>query len=363
MLCPLVAIMLMAGAQAPADWTRAQDLARSGRNVEAIQLFNQILESNPADVDARIGLAIVLTRTGEWRKALAILKETELVAGQNADLFAALARAYRRAGDERESLEYYKRAMAAAPAAADVRMGYEGVARTYGHWIALDGFGQSGASGDVGSGAVTLDLRVAPRLHLDATARKQNGPGYSDVVGGGGVVWRPTNSTTSALRVVGATRTTALPKLDIAADIVHYTGVAELGAAVRHLNFPDSELIAVSPTLAWNPDRWRVDARYTYSRSAFDATGESVGDHSVLLRGTWQQWRRIALQAAYAYGIESFETLTADRLGALGTTTLAPGVRIDLKSLTRLNAVWEHQWRSDHTTADRFTLSVIQVIP
>jgi hypothetical protein len=114
---------------------------------------------------------------------------------------------------------------------------------------------------------------------------------------------------------------------------------------------------------AWDRDRWRVDTRYTYSRSAFVATGESRGDHSVLLRGTRQQWRRVALQGAYAYGIESFEDLTADRVGALGTTTLGSGIRLDLKSLTRISTIWEHQWRSNQTTIDRFTVSVIQAIP
>ena len=364
MLGPLVAITLMAGSQAAAtDWTRAQDLARAGRNVEAIQVFNQILEGNPADVDARIGLASVLTRTGEWRKALAMLQETEPVAGQNADLFAALARAYRRAGDDRLALEYFRRAKALSPNDVDVVLGFEGVARTYGHWIAADGFGQTGASGSVGSGSVLFNVRVAPRLHLDAGARKQDGPGYSDAVAGGGLFWRAGKSTTAALRVVGGSDTTALAQLDIEAQLLQYAGEAELGVGVRRLNFAGSELLAVSPVLAWNADRWRMDARYTYSQSTFDATGESSGDHSVLLRGTRQQWRRIALQAAYAYGIESFETLTADRLAALGTTTLAPGIRIDLKSLTRISTVWEHQWRSDDTATDKFTVTLIQVIP
>ena len=175
--------------------------------------------------------------------------------------------------------------------------------------------------------------------------------------------WRATNSTTAALHVLGGPGNTALPRLDIVGDVVHYAGVFEIGAGVRRLNFADSDLTAVSPVLAWDRDRWRVDTRYTYSLSTFKATGDSTGDHSVLLRGTRQQWRRVALLAAYAYGIESFEDLTADRIGALGTTTLGPGVRIDLKSLTRLVANWEHQWRSNDTTVDRFTVSVIQAFP
>src|SRR3954470_17190040 len=132
------AIMLMAGLQTPTTVrTRAEDLARAGRNVEAIELFARIVDTNPADVEAKlwvarlelrlgrtaeaeagfrsvlrehpadvdavIGLAIVLTRTGTWPEAMAILQEIEPAAGQNADLFAALARTYRRAGDDRRA--------------------------------------------------------------------------------------------------------------------------------------------------------------------------------------------------------------------------------------------------------------------
>jgi hypothetical protein len=82
-----------------------------------------------------------------------------------------------------------------------------------------------------------------------------------------------------------------------------------------------------------------------------------------MLRETWQGWRRAAVQATYAYGIESFEDLTADRINSLGATTLTGGLRIDVPSLTRITAAWEHQWRSNDTRIDRFTVSIVQAIP
>jgi Flp pilus assembly protein TadD len=393
------AIMMMAALQAsPADRAHAEALARAGRAADAIALFERIVEANPddveaklwvarlalrlgraadaeagfrsvlqnhpADVDARIGLGVVLTRTGSWRDALAILAATEKDAGQNADLFSALARAYRRGGDDRQALEYFQRARALAPDDPDVATGFEGVARTYGHWIAFDGFGQTGApGGDVGSATLTADVRAAPRLHVDVSARTQHGPGYSDAVAGGGLLWRAGQPTTAALHAIGGRGNTALPALNLSADVVHYAGIFEIGAGVRRLTFAASDLTAISPVFAWDRARWRVDARYTYSLSAFDATGESSGDHSVLFRGTWQHFRRIALQGTYAYGIESFEDLTADRLRALGTTTLAAGMRIDVPSLTRITTTWEHQRRSNQTTIDRFSVSVVQSVP
>jgi tetratricopeptide (TPR) repeat protein len=399
MLLPSTAAIMVLALQAlPADRTRAEDLARAGRTEEAIALFERladvnpadieaklwvarlalrlgrsadaeagfrsVLRDHPADVDARIGLGIVLTRTGSWQDAVTILTATERDAGENADLFAALARAYRRGGDDRRALEYFRRARALAPDDPDVALGFEGVARTYGHWIAAEGFGQTGAPGaGVGSGMLGVNLRAAPRLHLGVRARLQQGSDYSDAVAGGGLLWRARRTTNAALQVVAGRGNTALPTLDISAGTTHYAGRFEIGASVRRLTFAASDLAAVSPVLAWDREPWRLDARYTYSRSAFDATRESSGDHSGLLRGTWQRWRRTALQGACAYGIESFEDLTADRLRALGTTTLAAGVRIDLPSLTRVTTTWEHRWRSNKTTIDRLTVSVVHFIP
>ena len=258
-----------------------------------------------------------------------------------------------------------RRARTLSPGDPDVASGFEAVARTYGHWVAFDGFGQGGAPGaSAWSGTLTADARVAPRLHLQAAGRTRDSSDYSDAVAGAGFMWRAGRATTAAVRVLGGPDNVALPGSDISGDVVHYAGAFEIGGGLRRLSFTGADVVALSPVLAWTPsDRWRIDGRYTYSRSSFDGAPQPGGDHSVLLRQTWQRWRRAAVQAAYAYGIESFEDLTADRLGSLGTTTLAGGVRIDVPSLTRITTTWEHQWRSNDTRIDRVTVSVVQSIP
>jgi hypothetical protein len=392
-------LLLTAALQAPVpDRARAEGLAREGRIVEAMDLFTQIVNLNSADVearlwlarlalrlgrvdeaeggfrsvlrehpeqvDARIGLGMVLTRTGDWQGALEVLTPAEPIAGENADLFSALARAYRRGGDDRPALEYFRRARTLAPDDPDVALGYEAVARSYGHWIAVAGFRQTGGAGDVGSGSITVDVRVMPRLHLEATGRAQQGPGYADAAGGAGGVWHAGRATTVSFRAIGGSDNVALATSDVAGAVVHYAASGEIGASIRRLTFSGADVAAVSPAIAWMPnDLWRLDTRYTYSRSVSDTSGSSKGDHSVMLRQTWQGWRRAAVQATYAHGIESFEDLTADRINSLGATTLGAGLRIDVPSLTRVMATWEHQWRSNHIRIDRFTVSIVQAIP
>src|SRR5688572_22925152 len=125
MLIPLALALSMTGQSPGTDWSRAEQLARSGDTVEALAIFERIVAGNPADtearlwiarlqlrigrseeaeagfravllehpshVDARIGIGMALTRRDAWREALEILHDAERDAGNNADLFAALA--------------------------------------------------------------------------------------------------------------------------------------------------------------------------------------------------------------------------------------------------------------------------------
>jgi hypothetical protein len=354
-------------ADQPAPAASAVDgfrLLRLGRTAEAEAEFRMVLRDHPRDVDARIGLGVALTRRGAWRAALELLRATEADAGNNADLFAALARAYRRAGDDRRALEYFVRAKALAPGDPDIVAGYEAVAAVYGHSIAFEGFGNGGEPGvATGSGTITADVRIAPRVHLQAIGRTQ-ARGGSDGSAGGGVFWRADRATTLGARAVGWHGNVSLPNSDVSGEVIRYAGTIELGAGLRRLSYAGTRVAAVSVFPAWDGgDRWRLDGRYIYSLSQFDSSGESSGDNSWMVRGTWRQWRRVALTLTYARGIESFEQLTADQLGFLNMTTWAGGTRVMLPSLTALSSGWEHERRSNSTTIDRFTVAVVQALP
>src|SRR4029078_10138907 len=126
-----------------------------------------VLHDHPADIDARIGLGMVITRNGAWRGAWAILTDAERDSAQNADLFGALARAYRRTGDDRRALEYFRRARALSPGDPDIAARYEAGVLAHRRSLAGAGFQKWGpADVDTSSGSFTTSLRVAPRLHL-----------------------------------------------------------------------------------------------------------------------------------------------------------------------------------------------------
>ena len=391
-----VLVLSMAVQTPTTDRSLAEQLARSGRTVEALALFEQIvaqdptdaearlwiarlqlrtgrvaeaeagfrsvLLEHPTDTDARIGLGAALTRRGAWQEALVVLREAEPHAAENPDLFGALARAYRRAGDDRRALDYYRRGRTLAPADPDLVDGFEATAQAYGHSIAVEGFGEAGAS-EGRSASLTVALRVRPQLKIEGNASTQRRGGSSDALGGGGALLRVNRSTNLGVRAAGGRGNTSLPRSDLTAVIVKYAGVFEVGASMHRLSYADAGVLAASPLAAWDTGHWRLDARYSYSRSSFDLTGDTSRDHSAFLRGTWRAWRRVDVNVAYAYGIESFEDLTVDRLQALGAGTIAAGLRVRVPSLTFVAGTWEHQKRSNDSTVNRFTLSIVQSFP
>jgi YaiO family outer membrane protein len=395
----IAVLLLLALQSAPADRVRAVELARAGRNEEAVQLFERIvaqspadtesrlwiarldlrlgriesaeaqvrsvLADHPADVDARIVLGTVLTRKGDWRGALDVLVPTEPDAGENGDFFAALARAHRRAGDDRNAYQSFRKAVALSPDDPELRAGYENAASAYGHAIAVEGFGQQVTPGsNSATGSLAVSIRATPSLHVLGLVRTRHGDGVSDALGGGGLQWHVARPTLLTLHGSGGSGNESLPRIDFGGDVVQYAGVFELGGGIRELSYDGVGVTALSATAAWDEgERWRFDTRYTYSRSRFDATDDATGDHSVVVRPTFRATRRVWFNGAYAYGIESFEDLTADRLGQLGSTTAAGGIRIGLRSLTVITTTWEHQWRSNDSTLDRLTVTLVQYFP
>src|SRR5687767_5444582 len=99
-MLPLVlAILLTAGAQAPAvDRSRAEDLARSGRTAEAIELFERIVKSNPADIEAQLWLARLFLRAGRTAEAEAAFRSVAVANPADVDARIGLAMAMTRRG-------------------------------------------------------------------------------------------------------------------------------------------------------------------------------------------------------------------------------------------------------------------------
>jgi len=250
--------------------------------------------------------------------------------------------------------------VALSPDDPDLASGYEATARAYGSSITAEGFAEGGVS-DARSMSLIGTLRVRPWVEIEGRARVQKRNGDSETLAGGGVILKLDRATNMVLRGAGGSGNISLPNSDLMMEVRHYRGEFEIGAVVHHLSFADADVTAFSPLLARDAGgRWRLAARYTYSRSTYHATTEFSGDHSALLRGTLRAWPRVDMTVTYAYGIESFEDLTADRIGNLKAHTIAATLQFRLPSLTTVATTWERQLRPNDTRLDRLTVVIAQ---
>src|SRR3982750_2571168 len=99
------AIVLLAGLQTPAtERTRAEALGRAGRNLEAIELFTHIVETNPADVEARVWVARLQLRLGRLAEAASGFRSVLLEHPADVDAAIGLATVLMRTGASPEAL-------------------------------------------------------------------------------------------------------------------------------------------------------------------------------------------------------------------------------------------------------------------
>ena len=138
----------------------------------------------------------------------------------------------------------------------------------------------------------------------------------------------------------------AVPNADASGEVRHYAGIVEIGANVRALRFAGVDVARCHRCWRSTPAAAGGSTAATPTRGhASRARQKPSGDHSALARVTLRGWRRLWLNGGYAYGIESFEDLTRDRIGRLDAHTATGGLRVNLRSLTLVSAAWEHQWR------------------
>lgn len=340
-----------------------------GHLAKAEEVFRGVLAEHPENVEALVGLGTVLAARGRRDEGLSLLDQAEALAPESADVLAAQGRALRTAGRTERALAYFRRAQALSPHAAgedvkdpDIREGLEHTRRIHGHRLEAAFFHESFREPvpDAGSGEAAVNLRLNERLRLFARGQTQRKFSQTESRGGGGAEWR--GRPDLILRAYGlfGPGNQVLPRTDMSGEVEAYRRKLELFGGVRRVGFEGVRALVLSPGVTyWVNDGLAVGARYYRSYTDFVDRDETVGNDSAGVRARVRVHPRVWLDAGYARGVESFETLSADRLGRFRADTLSAGARVDLPSLTSLAAVLEHQWRSGGGRMFRITASAV----
>jgi tetratricopeptide (TPR) repeat protein len=359
----------------------AAQLADEGRNAEALAAFRQVAARNPNDLDARLWIARLHERMGNLDQAESVYKSvlledpTNLEAAlgvasallarnetedaiellesvaerepQNVTALALLGRGYRQAGQAEQAIGYLERAVAAAPT-DEHRLRLEDARRSYQHRVEMRGFGEqfSGTTPDSRGGDFAVNYRLSERLRVIGRGQTQRKFSVSEQRGGGGIEWQWRRSTTLRAQLLLGPSNLVMPESDFLGEVDYAYGPAVWTASLRYFDFTGARATFLSPAVAFQAsDRTSIALRYAL---AWTETSTSIGvdiGHTAQLRGAYRLFRRLSLQAAYAAGVDDFETFSVDRIGDFRTNTVSGGVRLDLSTLTTIVASYDRQWR------------------
>ena len=130
---------------------------------------------------------------------------------------------------------------------------------------------------------------------------------------------------------------------------------------MQYVSFETAQAWIVSPMLRVRvTERVAVTARYSRSTTEFQSSGVWVGGDSGLVGIAARPWARVWLDLAYTRGIEDFDTLSIDRLGAFKADGVRGSTSLELPSLTAITGTYEFQWREQDVRMLRVTVGLVQ---
>lgn len=335
-------------------------LARSGQHADALRIFEALSAQEPDNVELLVWVGRLRLWTGMHQAAEAPLLRAVALDAARADALVVLGQVYRRTGQTGKALDVLQRAHAAAPA-EDTRLQVDEVHRQHAHRVEGSLFHERLGEGQTGTGGeLILDMRVAEGVRLNARGAVQRKFGERDQRAGGGAEWRARpNVTITALALAGPGNT-VMARRDLQAGATYGRGAIEWDLALRHMQFAAANVAVVGPGATWwVHDGFSIGARYSLASVKFETSMARTRNHSIVARTSYRVQPRVWVSGIYAYGVESFETLTADRLASLGAHTIAGVLRLDLPALRSLFLSFEHQDRTSGINTSRGTLTLV----
>ena len=343
---------------------------RLGNPDRAAEVFRSVIAAKPDSADALVGLGAALAALDQPAEAIEELNRAEKLAPDDPELLAAQGAAHLAAGHVKLGLAYYRRAVLLRPADPVIREADADARRKYGHYISATGYFESYSefAPDTWSGSIELNARATDQLRLIARGQMQDKFDESEGRGGGGIEWLPTRRVAFRGVALFSSNTTVLPRIDAYGEVGYTKRRISVAGGMQYVSF-EPGLSGLQTARAWFAmpiltvrvnDDFLIVARYAHSWSEFDSGGSWVGNDSGSIGAQLRLLPRAWVGVAWAGGVESFDTLSVDRLGDFNANTVRGDVRLDLRSLTSIAGAYEYQWREGDLQMMRVTFGLVQ---
>ena len=338
-------------------------LVRLGRAGEAVGIYEDVIARSPGQVDARVALGGALVNLGRVDDAWAVVQDAEALAPQSGDVLGLKGRVLRRLGRPSEALVALNRAHELSPTDADLAIVRERTRRMVAHRAHVSVAREFSPDGIPEASIVDadVDLHVDDDVRVSGRVQWQERSGFDDTRAGVGAEWRLSRRVLARGAFMASPNSLRVAQTDTAGELEFAVGRGQPAIGLRYLDFAGARVWIIAPSIAVDlSDNVALAVRYYRSESKFQPTGRTAGNNSGAIIGRWQATERFSYSAAYAHGYESFDILSADRLGRFRADTIAGGLRIDFPSLTSFAVGVEQQWRTGGRRLTRVTFDLVQ---
>jgi hypothetical protein len=206
-----------------------------------------------------------------------------------------------------------------------------------------------------------VNFRLNDTMRVSGRGQVQRKFSVDDARGGAGLEWRATPYATVITHAFIGPGNLVMPTGDVLGEVDYvYKGATWMGS-VRFFEFNGARVTSLSPGVAyWPTERLSVGLRYAFSLTDQAASPFTTNGHTGHLTGAYRVHPRVSLTAGLAAGVDDFDNFSIDRVGDFRANTGSAGLRLDLPSLTSLVGTYEHQWRPNDVTLQRFSVSIAQ---
>jgi len=333
--------------------------ARMADHYRAESVYRSVWLEDPDSAQAALGVASALSARREFADAIDVLETAEKRAPQNAEVLAALGRAHEELGHSGRSIPYLQRAASIAPNQKNLSR-LQRTRRVYDHRIDLAGLDEQfdGLPPASPGADLQVQVRLSEAIRVSGRGQWQRKLGVDDARGGAGLEWRWARSTFLIGHGLYGRGNRVLPETEGYVALEHRLSGATGRLGVRYLDFGGTRVIAVEPSLTWwLTDRSSVELRYAFTSTDFPRPFSNDESYHGRVLGTQSLFRGLSMLAGYARGIEDFNAISIDRVGAFRANTALAGLRLDLPTQTALIGGYEYQWREGAGNMQRVTVT------
>jgi Flp pilus assembly protein TadD len=316
----------------------------------AERLYRRVLFDDPANLEARLGLADTLAWTRRFKEALAVLPTPSSIA-EPTDVLIRKARYEYWSGDLRSARTDFAELLRMTPSDHEAEAALTAISKHKSFQLDL-GFATDDTSAAPRANAGTLAFTYRSARNWTLTTGIQPEQRFTDatthyLIGASTLVGK----TSLSAQYSWAAPTQFLSRSDFRADIIQRLSDYSIGAGYRQIMFSDatvhiSEAIGYAQVTPAFLLETRLAPTYTTSLNAGSWRLSAVS------RVTWQANRRASPFFAIALGNTTSGTIVNGKISHFATQTYTAGVTLQCTQVQAISATYFHEERTANVAAN-----------